>query len=65
MYIQLKLLKYIFVSYFIVIFLAAFLGKELTNKYMGTNLLNEYLIVVGILLFIDITIYGFKIFKRR
>jgi len=55
-----KVLKYIFVSYFLTIVLAASLGKEGSNKYFGNNLLDEYLIIASILILIDIGIYVFK-----
>jgi len=55
-----KILKYIFLPYFITIFLAAILGRDLTNKYFEANLKDEYLYIVIFLILIDIVIYVFK-----
>ena len=60
-----KIFKYLFVPYFLIILLAASMGRDSANKYLGSNLLNEYLIVMIILILIDLVIYGFKILKRR
>ena len=60
-----KIFKYLFIPYFLIILLAASMGRDSANKYFGSNLLNEYLIVMAILILIDIGIYGFRKLQRR
>jgi len=60
-----KIFKYIFLPYFISVFLAAFLGRDGANKYLGNNLLDEYLWIMTILILTDLGIYGFRKLQRR
>lgn len=47
-------LKWLFVPYFLIVFIAAILGKEQSNIVMGNNLFNEYLFIMSMFIIIDI-----------
>ena len=52
--------KWLFVPYFLVVLIAAILGKEQANIIMGNSLLNEYLFIM----FMFIIIKN-KLFKKK
>ena len=60
-----KIFKYLFIPYFLIILLAASMGRDNANKYLGNNLLDEYLWIMTLLILIDIGIYGFRKLQRR
>jgi hypothetical protein len=47
-------LKWLFVPYFLILLIAAILGKEQSNIVMGNNLFNEYLFILSMFIIIDV-----------
>ena len=51
---RLLFFKWLFVPYFLIVLIAAILGKEQANIIMGNSLLNEYLFIMFMFIIIDI-----------